>query len=1028
MSPSPQWIFGPFRLDPANACLWRGDQLIALRPKPFAVLSLLVTHAGQLVTKETLFEAIWPETAVSDTVLKICIRQIRQALGDAAQIPQFIVTVHRRGYRFIAPTTVLDRPPPEPIPPLSTIDALILPQPASPRPPSLLIDRGSALRQLHTRLEAAAQGSCQVIFVTGEPGIGKTALVETFADQAARDPRVRFVWGQCTEHYGAAEAYMSVLEAVSQLCRGMDGGRVVATLRQHAPTWLVQMPWLLTPGDRDLLQYELRGATRERMLRELAAAVEMLTAEATLVLVLEDLHWSDHATLDSLALLARRREPTRLLLVGTYRPVEAIVHAHPLLSVKQDLVLHGHATELPLAPLSETAVATYLTARFPGLIRSADLPQWVYRRTDGNPLFLRSVVEHLVAQGILVHGAGRWELRTPLTDSDIGVPESLRQMIAQQLNHLTPEEQQIIEVASVRGMEFSADVVAAGLDGDIETVEACCDGLVRRGHVLRAVGDVMWPNGTATTRYAFHHVLYQQVAYEHLGAAWRMRLHRRVGAALEEALGARAPEMAAELAMHFERGREHARAVCYLRQAAETASQRHAHREAIEYLRRALELLKILPDRPERDRQELEVYLALGPAQMITQGFASPAVAHTYGQAHQLCEQLGDTQQLFPVLFGQWRSVHVRAQLETAREFGEQLLTVAERQGDPALFVEAHGALGQTLCVLGEPTLAQEHLRQVVALYEPQRHSARALRFGYDPGIYAHAMEGWVLWLLGYPEQALQRSHDGLALAREQSHPFTLALTLATVAILQQMRQEGEVSLEQVAASLALSSEHGFPYLRAAGTVLQGWGLARFGQVDEGIAQMRQGLAAMRATGAEILRPYLLALLAEAHGSAGQIEAGLYTLEEALVAAQDHAERFYEAELHRLKGELLLRKFVGAALQPTSPEPVGGIAGAGGATGQLSRCIEAEASFQCALEIARQQGAKSLELRAAMSLSRCWTRQDKGAAARQLLSEVYSWFTEGFDTADLQAARALLGELVDLSHMWTLSNKSAMPA
>jgi predicted ATPase len=293
--------------------------------------------------------------------------------------------------------------------------------------------------------------------------------------------------------------------------------------------------------------------------------------------------------------------------------------------------------------------------------------------------------------------------------------------------------------------------------------------------------------------------------------------------------------------------------------------------------------------------------------------------------------------------------------------------------------------LGQTLCMQGEPTLAREHLNQVAAVYEPYRHSALAFRFGYDPGLYARAMEGWVLWLLGYPEQALRRSHDALTLAREQAHPFTLSLTLVTVAILQELRREREATLEHVQASIVLSTEQGFPYLRAVGMVLQGCGQASVGQVEAGMAQMRDGLAELRATGAEVLRPYLLALLAEAGGRSGQIEAGLRALEEALVAADHHAEHFYEADIYRVKGELLLR----------SP-----------------RQLEAEASFQRALDVARRQGAKSLELRAAMSLGRLWQHEGKRAAARQLLGEVYGWFTEGFETADLQEARVLLEELV----------------
>jgi predicted ATPase len=635
----------------------------------------------------------------------------------------------------------------------------------------------------------------------------------------------------------------------------------------------------------------------------------------------------------------------------------------------------------------------------------------VHQRTEGNPLFMVNVVDAWEAQGWLEEAAGNRSPQMGLDELAQGVPESLRQMLAEQLDRLRAEEQRVLEAASVAGVECSAAAVAAGLEIDVVEAEARCEGLARRQQWLRSSGIDEWPDGTVAGRYAFIHALYHNVVYQQLAAARRVHLHRRIGASKEGAYGPRAHEIAAELAVHFEHGRDYRRAVQYLQYAAETAGQRYAHREAIEYLQRALRLLRAMPETAQLIRQELEIQLALGPALMVTRGFAAPEVADTYARARLLCEQLGDSQQLFPVLFGLWRSSHVRAQLQTARELGEQLVSLASSQGDPVLFVEAHGPLGQTLCIQGELALAREHLGQVVANYEPYRHSAMAFRFGYDPGVYAHAMEGWVLWLLGYPEQALWRSHEALRLAWGQSHPFTLSLTLVTVAILQLMRGEGEATLEHVQAGLILSTEHGFPYLSAAGTVLQGWGRARAGQEEEGIAQMRQGLAALRATGAELLRPYLLALLAEACGRCGQIEAGLGALEEALVAADQHAERFYEADLYRLKGELLLRKFVGADLKPTPAEiPKGHTTGVE-TTGRSPLQMEAEACFQRALGIARGQGAKSLELRGALSLGRLWRQQGKRAAARQLLGDVHAWFTEGFKTADLQEARVLLEEL-----------------
>jgi predicted ATPase len=394
--------------------------------------------------------------------------------------------------------------------------------------------------------------------------------------------------------------------------------------------------------------------------------------------------------------------------------------------------------------------------------------------------------------------------------------------------------------------------------------------------------------------------------------------------------------------------------------------------------------------------------------QPIRKGFAAPEVVQTYTRARLLCEQLGETPLLFPALFGLWRSSYVSGALQTARALAERLLALAEREHDAALFVESHTALGQTLCILGELSPARQHLTQVIGLYVPRQHGALALRYGYDPGVYSRAMQAWVLWLQGYPARALEHNREAVTLSQERRHPFTVALTLAMVAVLHQMRQEGEATLEQAWASMALATEHGFPYLQAVGTVLRGWGLMKRGQIEEGRAQMHQGLIAARATGAEVLRPYLLALLAEACGDGGRIEEGMQTLKEALGIAHDHGERFYLAELYRLKGELLLQQATGTKGTIAPTERLNGNGTARNPSGWSPLHTAAESCFQQAVAIAHGQGAKSLELRAAMSLSRLWDQQGKGPEARQVLSEVYLWFTEGLDSPDLRTARALL--------------------
>jgi len=997
MPPTPKWIFEPFRFDPANACLWRGDQMISLRPKVFAVLAHLVAQAGQLVTKEALFEAVWPETAVGDAVLKACIREVRRALGDTALTPRFIATVHRRGYRFIAPLIV--EAPAEAGPP-TTDGGRQCPRnrdqklTTAPFPPAFpLIEREGVLQQLHAGLDEASQGRRQLIFLTGEPGIGKSAAVEAFATEIADDRRVRIVWGQCVEHYGAGEAYMPVLEVLSQLSKGPDGSRIVALLRQHAPTWLVQMPWLLGPADRVVLQHELSGATRERMQREFIEALHIITAEVLLVLVLEDLHWSDHSTLDLLAVLARQRAPSRLLVLGTYRPVEAIVHDHPLHTVKQDLQLHRQCRELPLTPLSEAAVAEYLEVRFPGCVFPEALIHHLFQRTDGNPLFLVNAVAHIVTQGLLVEHNGRWSLRGDAVGITMEVPESLRQMIAQQFARLTPEEQQLVGAGSVAGAEFTAAGVAAGLARQVAQVEAHCEALAQRGQMLRPVGLVEWPDGTVTVRYAFHHTLYQQVAYERLGRMRQLELHLRLGERLEAAYGARAPEVAAELARHFVLGHDHSRAVQYLRQAAEIALRRHAHREAIDYLNRALTELQALPDTPERRQQELLVYLALGAPLMATRGQAAPEVESVYARAYALCQQVEQTAQLLPVLAGLRRFYVVRGTHETAWELAERLLTLAQRLDDRAYQLEAHRALGTTLFFRGQLPAALAQLQQAMALYEPD--SPPVPHVLGDPQVSCLIYAARALWCLGYPDQSRARAQQALALAQRLSHPYSLVWSQSFIADLYHLCGEDDVALSLIEASLARASEQGLPYWEARGRVMRGLLLAKQGRTQEGIAQMRQGLEAMRTTGAELNRAYFLAHLAEAYALVGESGAGFDAVTEAFELVDKGGERWWEAELYRLKGELLLAsKGTKDPDQPRTP-----------------RAAEAEGCLQQAMTIARQQQMRALELRAATSLSRLWRRQGRDAEARRLSTEIYRWFTEGFDTADLRTAKAMLDAL-----------------
>ena len=614
-------FFESFQLDQTNARLRKDGRDIFLTPKAFDVLRYLTEHVGQLVTKDDLWRAVWPDVSVTDAALTVCMSEIRRALGDEAKTPRYVQTVHRRGYRFIA--SVTEQPSPRGIAGLSgrrfSTDGFV--------------GRQAELRQLHKWLEKALEGERQIVFVTGEPGIGKTALVEAFLAQIADNKDIRIGRGQCIEHYGPGEAYLPLLEALGRLCREPQGARLIELLHRCAPTWLTQMPALLGTTELDSLQKRVTGATRERMLRELAEAIEVITAEVSLVLLLEDLHWSDFSTLDWLAYLARRTEPAQLLVLGTFRPVELMVRGHPLNTVKQELQIHAKCNEMPLAFLSEFAVVQYVKARFASLSRESlrELGHLIHQRTEGNPLFMINMIDYLITKGALEQADGRWRLKKDLLEAQRSVPDGPTQMIMRQIDQLGSMDQQVLEAASVVGAEFAAAAVAAGLGITVGEAEERCQSLARRGQFLRAAGASQWPDGTAAASYRFIHALYQEVLYARIPMGRCIDLHHRIGQREERAYGDRASEIATELATHFEQSRDYSAAIRYYQLAGENAARISAHHEAIKHFARALELLMLeLPDNAQRVKQELSLQLAIGFALNAVKGWATPEVEQRF--------------------------------------------------------------------------------------------------------------------------------------------------------------------------------------------------------------------------------------------------------------------------------------------------------------------------------------------------------------------------------------------------------------
>jgi predicted ATPase/DNA-binding winged helix-turn-helix (wHTH) protein len=606
---SPVKEFPPFRLDVLNQCLWRigkmeSKERILVTPKAFAVLKYLVERAGQLVTHEELLEGVWPDRMVEPQAVKKRILDVRNALGDCPKNPLFIETVPKRGYRFIAP-----------------VSKHIAPSPVSVRAPQgPLVGRNRVLTELHVGLQQALRGERQLVFITGEAGIGKTALADEFLRQSvSAASSIRIAKGQCVEGYGGKEPYYPMLDALGRFCAGPQAEAIVRILAAQAPTWLVQFPALLKREHREMLQREILGTTRERMLREICEALETITAEYPLLLVFEDLQWVDHSTMDLISALARRQGPAKLMLIATCRPLDPEPPNHPLKALKQDLLVHRLCHEFALTPLTEVEVGEYLAVRSSGASVPQGLSALLHRHSEGNPLFMVAALDHMTKRALISRENGSWQLHVPLAQIDLAVPDDLRRMIEAQIERLSPEEQRLLELASIAGASFSATVINLATDVDPQTFEDLCEDLSRRHQIVRWSATQYFPDGTIAERYEFVHALYRQVLYDRLSPRRRASLHRRIGERLEELHPELTDEVVPELAHHFEAAADWRRAVEYLRLEADIARRRFAHSQADSLLQRALELASRLPE-AQRAPKELERVSATLAAQQVVNG------------------------------------------------------------------------------------------------------------------------------------------------------------------------------------------------------------------------------------------------------------------------------------------------------------------------------------------------------------------------------------------------------------------------
>jgi predicted ATPase/DNA-binding winged helix-turn-helix (wHTH) protein len=969
------FCFGPFELDVDNQELRREGQPIPLRPKPFAVLRYFVENPKRLIPGPELLKAVWPDTVVVEGLLRGYLHDVRRALGDDVAHAQFIETVPRRGFRFLAE--------------IGSEPASRLPESAAKHNPSFpkLFGREGDLGVLHASLQKAQAGTRQIVLIAGEAGIGKTGLMNTFLGQARGTDSVLTAVGQCVEQYGTREAYLPIFDALATLMRGRQAKEVVAKFSRYAPTWLVQMPGIVPDDQFASLQQRVQGATQTRMLREFCEALEALAIDYPIIVGIEDLQWSDSSTLDLLSVIARRREPARLLLLGTYRPTDVIVSGHPLRAVTQELQVHGLCVELLPDYLTQSDVSEYISDRFPNNKFPPGLSQLVYRVSSGNPLFVTVVIDDLVRDQSLQKRDDCWVLNKPVQEIAGFKSHTLRRVIDGQLARLSPGEQQVLEAGAVVGREFSADVVAAALEAGIAETEQRCDELAQRGQFVCATENDLSRNSARAGRYTFVHDLYWTAAYDRSSRNRRRRWYQRIADKIRIEAGEH-DDVATELAYYFEQAGLAADAAYFCALAGERSLRRFANGEAIAQFRRGIELLKNLS--ASKDRDVLELRLTVGLAiPLATQGYSTEELSALMARASELNSAVGEGPQTFGLLRALYLLHLGRSDFVAALDFSDRARRLAEKDNEPLMSDEALRMRGISTFALGQLADSQDALQRSLAFLSRHPRNMRILASEDDPETASAEVLALVLWLRGYPDQALQMGRHALAAAQSHGVAFSTATSRTMIAMLMRFLRDVPATWELANAAVAICEEHGFTSWRIFASHERAWAYAMQGHLAAGIkeiqATLTPGSAALGAGQSWVK-------LAEVYLQAGKINEGVRALEQAFEFTLIHSERYWEPELHRLRGEFFLRRPKRGGKPPTSK-------------GDLE---QAEMCFSTAIKCAREIDAKSLELRAAISLHRLLSKRRREGESRPILHQIYNWFTEGFDTADLIEARGLL--------------------
>lgn len=835
------------------------------------------------------------------------------------------------------------------------------------------VGREREIAEMRRTLQLATGGRGQIVAVVADAGTGKSRLFYEFKATLPADCKLLEAY---SVSYGKASAWLPVLDLLRDYFAIQDADdaatrreKVRAALGVLDSAMQDTLPYLfgllgLVEGPDPLAQMDPQ-VKRRRTLDAIKRIILRESLNQPLVVIFEDLHWIDEQTQALLDQLADSISSARVLLLVNYRP-----------EYRHEWGQNSRYLQLELNPLGRESAEELLAALLQDAVELQPLKGLIIERTGGNPFFIEEMVQALFDERILVRNGS---VKVTRTLSQIRIPPTVQGILAARIDRLSSEQKELLQTLAVIGRESPFGLIR-------KMTSATNSELERMLAELRAAEFIYEQPALAESEHVFKHALTQEVAYNSLLIERRKQLHERAGQALESMFGEQLDDQLTQLAHHYSHSENIDKAIEYLGRAGQQAVQRSALAEAVSSLTAAIDLLRNRQDGPDRVRQELPLLLMLGPAFMSIQGWASPEVERTYARAKLLCDQLGDSREAFPALAGLFYLYLLRAELPRAREFAERMLRHAESANDPELLMMAHLALGQVSFSLAELALAREHLESAVSIYH-REHAQEFARFGgVEIGVPALSFLGRTLWLLGYPEQGFKRADEALVLAQKISHPPSLAFAVNFVGVLHQYQRQAAAFKETTERLIELSREHGLSFWLAVAITRHGWATAMQQDHERAVREIEEGMAAFHATGTQLDQPYWACLRAEVYSEAGRVGDALNALAAALIAANDHEDRHYEAEVHRNKGELLLRQ-------------------------DDSNIRKGEECFRRAIEIARVQSSKSFELRATASLARLLAKDNRGDEALTMLAEIYNWFTEGFDTADLKEAKALLDQL-----------------